>query len=48
VGSIETYTVNRRHEEFSRRTGPIRKGMTETEVRAVAGAPNQFVTDIAS
>jgi hypothetical protein len=29
VGSIETYTANRRHEEFFQPTGPIREGMTE-------------------
>ena len=48
VGSIETYTANSRHEEFFQRTGPIREGMTEAEVRAVSGAPDTFVTDIGS
>jgi hypothetical protein len=48
VESIEIYTASRRHEEFLRRTVPIYEGMTETEVRAVAGAPDKLVTDIGS
>jgi hypothetical protein len=48
VEAIEVYTVTHRSEEFWRRVGPIREGMTEAEVRAVAGAPDEFVTGIAS
>jgi hypothetical protein len=48
IETIETYTIRRRSEEFWRRVGPIREGMTETEVRAVAGAPGKFVTGIGS
>ena len=48
VVSSEFYTMRRRHEEFVRRTAPIREGMTEIEVRAVAGAPDEFVTGIGS
>lgn len=45
VEVIETYSGYRRSEEFFRRTGPIREGMTETGVRAAAGEPDRFVTD---
>ena len=48
VESIEIYTATRRHEEFIRRTVPIYEGMTEADVRAVAGAPDKLVTDIGS
>jgi hypothetical protein len=48
VESIETYTAHRRHEEFIRRTGPIHEGMTEADVKAVAGPPDGFVTDFGS
>lgn len=43
VDSIETYTMNRRIEEDLRRTSPIRTGMTETEVRTVAGEPDELL-----
>jgi hypothetical protein len=48
VASIESYTANRKFDEFLRRTGQIREGMTEAEVRASAGQPDRFVTDLGS
>ena len=48
VEAIETYSGYGRSQEFFRRTGPIREGMTETGVRAAAGAPDRFVTDLGS
>ena len=49
VESIEFYTAKRRYEEYlRRRTVPIVHGMTEAEVRAVAGAPDKLVTDLGS
>jgi hypothetical protein len=44
IDTIERYGANRRHEEFIRRTGHIREGMTEAEVRGAAGVPNDIVT----
>jgi hypothetical protein len=48
VEAFDSYTAGRRNEEFFRRTGPISEGMTESAVRAIAGAPNRFVSDMAS
>ena len=48
VEAIETYSGYRRSQEFFRRTGPIREGMTETDVRAVAGEPDRLVSDLGS
>ena len=48
IWTIETYTANRRFEEFIRRTGQIHDGATETDVLAVAGPPNKLLTDLGS
>ena len=39
----ERYTSRRKIEAFSQRVAPITEGMTETEVRSIAGAPEEFV-----
>jgi hypothetical protein len=48
LGTIESNTADRKYEEFSRRTASILGGLTEAQVRAAAGAPDHFVSDIRS
>jgi hypothetical protein len=48
VERIESYTANRRLEDFIHRTNQIREGMSEAEVRATAGPPDKVVSDLRS
>ena len=43
LDQLERYTSRKNIEAFSRRVSPITEGMTEDEVRGVAGAPEEFV-----
>ena len=44
--TAEQYTAQRKIEAFSRRVSVSAEGMTESEVRSVAGAPERFVPDV--
>lgn len=48
LGTEEQYTSDRKMEAFTARLSPINGGMTETEVRSVAGGPDEFVPDLAN
>lgn len=46
TATIEICTSIYRMEEFIHRTGQIREGMTESEVRAAAGVPETLIADL--
>ena len=46
IATIEICTSIYRINEFIERTGRIREGMTESEVRAAAGVPETVITDL--
>jgi hypothetical protein len=48
IERVEKYTADGRAEEFFSRVTQIREGMSETDVRRVAGVPSEIVTNSAN